>query len=390
MVSVLKIGLMGGTFDPPHKAHIKMAEAAIEQYSLDKAIFMTGGNPPHKTTQTDAGIRHHMMRLAIVGKTEFEACDYEIKKEGYSYTSDTLRYLNENYPNDTFYFIIGGDSLKAIFTWHEPREILKRCVILVYPRDGYPTKKDIAEFNAENNSDVCLLDIPEYPVSSTDIRHMAERDEDFSEYTGKDVYEYIKRNGLYKKSDETQEEHLKRLLKPDRYIHSLGVASEAVKLAGIYGADAKKAYIAGLLHDCAKNLSPEETKIKCIDLDVELDEYEKAQPGLVHAKVGAEFVKTEFGINDEEICSAIRWHTIGRVNMTLLEKIIFVADMVEPNRDYVSVEHLRRAAHTNIDTAVLECVIATIKFNTDRGRVVHPNAYKIRDWLLSEGVGRLL
>lgn len=382
----MKIGLMGGTFDPPHKAHIKMAESAMEQYSLDKVVFMTGGNPPHKTTGTAATLRHHMVKLAIENRNDFCACDYEIKKDGYSYTSDTLRFLNEKYPDDVFYFIIGGDSLRNIFTWHEPHEILKRCVVLVYPRGGYPNEEKLCEFNRVNNSDVRMLKISEFEISSTKIRVMAENGEDFSRYTDEKVYEYIKRNSIYKKMFETQEEHLKKLLKPERYIHSLGVASEAVRLAGIYGADASKAYVAGLLHDCAKNLTPEEVKIKCEDLEPEIDEYEKKQAGLIHAKIGAEFVKSEFGITDDEICSAIRWHTIGRPNMTLLEKIIFTADMTEPNRDYVGAKRLRKAVNYNIDTAVLECVKTAIRFNSDRGRLIHPNAYKIKDWLLSEGV----
>lgn len=358
----------------------------MEQYSLDKVVFMTGGNPPHKVTETDAGIRHHMIKLAIEKHIGFTACDYEIKKEGYSYTADTLRYLKENYPEDVFYFIIGGDSYNAIFSWYEPEEILKRCVVLVYPRMGYPSQQDVDVFNKKYNADTRILNAPEFKVSSTDIRLMAEKKEDFSEFVTKEVYEYIKRNSLYENTDETQEEHLKRLLKPQRYRHSLGVASEAVKLAGIYGADAKKAYVAGLLHDCAKNLTPEEVKIKCADLEVELDETEKAQPALIHAKIGAEFVKTEFGINDSEICSAIRWHTLGRPGMGKLEKIIFVADMTEPGREYPEADFLRRAAYKNLDSAVLECVLATIKINEEKGKSVHPNAYKIKEWLLNEGV----
>lgn len=377
---------MGGTFDPPHKAHVNMAKAAVEQYSLSKVIFMPGGNPPHKVTGTAASIRNHMVKLSVSDAKNFEVCDYETKKDGYSYTSDTLRYLNEKYPEDVFYFIIGGDSLRDMFTWHEPQEILKRCVVLVYPRNGYPDEKDLNEFNSCHNSDVRILKIPEFEVSSTDIRRMAENNENFSEYTGEDVYKYIERNSLYKKIPENQEEHLKKLLTPERYVHSLGVASESVRLAGIYGADVRKAYIAGLLHDCAKNLTAEEIKIKCEDLDPEIDEYEKSQPGLLHAKIGAEFVKSEFGINDEEICRAIRWHTIGRPDMTLLEKIIFTADMTEPNRNYEGVERVRKAVSYNIDTAVLECVKITIKFNSDRGRLIHPNAYKIMEHFLNEGV----
>lgn len=372
---------MGGTFDPPHTAHIKMAECALTEFNLDKIMFMTGGNPPHKHTNTPASIRHHMLNIAIAGNEKFFSCDYEIKKESYSYTSDTLRYLKKAYPDDTFYFIIGGDSLNAFFTWHEPMEILKLASILVYPRKGYPKESDIKEFNQKYSSNVYILHADCIDISSTEIREKLINGEDVTKYISKDIYSYIKRNSLYKKHDESYEKHLERLLKPSRYIHSIGVSKTAVKMARIFGVDEEKAYIAGLLHDCAKNLTQEENEIKCKDLDVVLDEYEKNQPWLIHAKVGAELIKSEFGIDDEEISSAIRWHTLGKENMTDLEKIIYVADMTEPNRCYPEAEYLRKIAFENLDKAVLACTEATIEFNEAKGVTVHPNAYKIRDEL---------
>lgn len=377
----MKIGLMGGTFDPPHKAHIQMARCAMTEYKLDRVMFMTGGNPPHKKTGTAASIRHHMVKLAIGGNEKFFACDYEINKEGYSYTSDTLRFLNSSYPDDTFYFIIGGDSFEAFLSWHEPMDILSRCTILVYSRNGHPTDDEISAFNERYKANVNLIHAEAVDISSTEIRNEISAGMDMSEYLDKNVWEYIKRNSLYVCRRESMEEHLKQILKPARYEHSIGVASTAVAMAGIYGADAKKAYIAGLLHDCAKNLTAEESAVKCEDLDVELDEYEKNQPQLIHAKIGAELVKSEFGVDDEEISSAIRWHTLGRSGMSVLEKIIYVADMIEPTRDFPGVEMLRKKAYENLDSAVLACAEKTIEFNEKKSIRVHPNAYKIRDEL---------
>ncbi len=371
----MKTGLMGGTFDPPHKAHIRMAKKAMSEFGLDKVIFMTGGNPPHKTTGTAASLRNHMIKLATYGTDNFSVCDYEVKKEGYSYTSDTLRYLKSEYPDDDIYFIIGGDSFEAFFTWHEPLEILKMCSILVYARDMHPTEKEIDGFNEKYGADIKLIHDETYDISSSEIRKNISEGKDMSKFLDKKVWEYIKRNSLYKIHPESMEEHLKAMLKPDRYKHSLGVASMAVTMAGIFGADQRKAYIAGLLHDCAKNLSTEENKIKCVDLDVELDDYEKTHPPLIHAKVGAELVKSEFGIIDEEICSAIRWHTLGRKNMTVLEKIIYVADMTEPSRDFPGVDEIRRKAVENLDDAVSACARKTIDFNKKKGIEPHPNVY---------------
>ena len=217
----LNIGIMGGTFDPPHKAHIKMAEAAMAEFSLDKVLFMCGGNPPHKTTVTDAKIRNHMVKLAIAGRDEFEIFDYEVKKNGYSYTSDTMRYLKEICPDDTIYFIIGGDSLKMMPRWHEPEEVLKRCVVLVYPRDGYPSEMDIEEFNQKYNSDVRMLRGVTVDISSTEIRDFCESGKDVSEFLDKQVAEYVKRNTMYRKMDIAPEKKLESMLKNSRYIHSI-------------------------------------------------------------------------------------------------------------------------------------------------------------------------
>lgn len=371
----MKIGLMGGTFDPPHKAHIKMAKQAVSEFGLDKVMFMTGGNPPHKKTGTAASVRHHMIKLAIDGTDNFFACDYEIKKDGYSYTSDTLRYLRRKYPKDDFYFIIGGDSFEAFFTWHEPEEILKLCKILVYARNGTPTDIQIEDFNKKHNASLRLIHAEGTDISSTEIRMRMEKGEDMSAYLDERVNEYIKRNSIYKKRSESMEEHLEKMLKPERFRHSLGVAAMAVTMAGIFGEDAKKAYIAGLLHDCAKNLSLEENEIKCRDLDVMLDDYEKMHPPLMHAKIGAELVKTEFGIDDAQISEAIRWHTLGRADMSKLEKIIYVADMAERSRNFPGVEEIRKVACENLDKAVSLCAKATLEFNEKKGIEVHPNVY---------------
>ncbi len=370
---------MGGTFNPPHLAHIHIARRAMEELGLSKVIFMTGGNPPHKETDLNGKIRHHMTKLAIENEKDFEVWDYEIKKKEYSYTSDTLRYLNEKYPDYEIYFIIGGDSFDKLFSWHEPLEIIKRCKIVVYPRDGYPKKKDVDEFNLKYNKDVYLLNVEEEKMSSTDIRNLIENGEDATEYLDKNVYDYIKRNGIYKRHNNDYSEHLKTMLTKKRFEHSINVAKMAVKLAEHYGIDIKKAELAGLLHDCAKDMEKDELIRICIDLEAEVDEFELAHCPLLHAKAGAELIKTEFGVWDEEIASAIRWHTIGRVGMTELEKVIFIADMIEEGRCYPEVEYLREEAYTTLDNGMYQCILAIIRFNEAKKKDIHPNAYDIKN-----------
>ncbi len=361
-----KIGIMGGTFDPIHNGHLKMAQAAYSEYHLDKVIFLTSGNPPHKKDRKilDASIRHIMVKRAISGIKHFEPCDWEVKRKEYSYTLTTLQHFKTVYPDDEIFFIIGGDSLRDFHKWYKPEEILKLCTLLVYDRQGGKICSAFAE----------IIHGEKIDISSTQIREMVANNEDISGLVPKSVNDFIKRNRLYRKELDF-EEKLKKMLKPERFIHSLGVRDTAVKMAEIFGADIEKARISGLLHDNAKNM--DKLYERCCDLEVELDELEKENIGLVHAKLGAETAKCEFGITDSEILNAIRWHTLGKPDMSLLEKIVFVADLVEPGRCFPDLEKLRKLAFSDIDKALLECVKATIKVNMKRGTPVHPNAYAI-------------
>ena len=361
-----KIGILGGTFSPIHNGHLKIANLAKLQYGLDKVIFLTSGNPPHKKNQQvlDAKIRHIMVKRAILGLDGFDSCDWEVNRGEYSYTEDALLHFKEVYPDASLYFIIGGDSLRDFDTWHNPKGILKLCTLLVYDRNGAAVKSDFALPIAGDKIE----------ISSSEIREDIKNGISAEDRLPSEVWGFIRRNNIYKYVPDF-EEKLKTMLTPERFLHSLGVRDTAVHLAKLYGADEKKAEIAGLLHDNAKNT--DNIYERCRDLEVELDEYELKNPALVHAKLGAETAKCEFGISDSEIINAIRWHTVGRPGMSLLEKIVFVADLIEPNRKFPDVGKIRSIAENDIDNAFYECVKGTVSVNKKRGAEVHPNAYKI-------------
>ncbi|MCX7715634.1 MAG: bis(5'-nucleosyl)-tetraphosphatase (symmetrical) YqeK [Clostridia bacterium] len=177
-------------------------------------------------------------------------------------------------------------------------------------------------------------------------------------------------------------EKLKTLLNEKRYLHSIGVCETAVRLAEIYGADKEKAYVAGLLHDCAKNLSYEDAVQKCALLGVELDEVERSCPSLIHAPLGAKIAQTEFGVTDSEITSAIRCHTVGKAHMSLLDKIVYIADMIEPSRDFADVDMLRYLAETNLDKALLWTLDFTVTKMVKKGLLLHPNTVYARNQLI--------
>lgn len=196
-----KIGLMGGTFDPIHIAHTEIAKYARGQYGLDGVIFMTSGNPPHKRNEnvTDARMRLAMTRLAIDGISGFTASDYEVNKAEYSYSVNTLKWLREQYPDAEIYFLIGEDSLDYIDKWYRPKEILKLCAVLVYPRKSMASlKAALAEKQSLLGGDIRIIDAPVYDISSTLIREGIAAGKDVSAMLDGRVYEYIKDHNLYR------------------------------------------------------------------------------------------------------------------------------------------------------------------------------------------------
>ncbi len=164
---------------------------------------------------------------------------------------------------------------------------------------------------------------------------------------------------------------MKSILKPARYLHSTGVEEVACDLAAIYGYDMEKASIAGILHDCAKNLTDEELLSECVSHQIEISEVEKQCVYLLHAKVGALYARTKYGIEDEEIQNAIRYHTTGRPAMTLLEKVIFTADYIEPyRRPLPRIDDIRRAAYSDLDTGVFMILENMLDYLKDHAETI--------------------
>lgn len=178
---------------------------------------------------------------------------------------------------------------------------------------------------------------------------------------------------------------LKSTLSEKRYKHSLGVCDEAVKLAEKYGADTEKAYTAGILHDCAKGYDIEEQIKLCQKYGVVLDDITLACKPVIHAPLGAKIAKAEYGVNDKDVLDAIMCHTVAKKNMSLLDKIIYIADMIEPMRDFDGVEELRKAAYENIDRAFILGLKQSIVFNAQKNKIIHPNTLSAWNYMLMNG-----
>ena len=204
----MKIGIMGGTFDPIHNGHLHLAQAALEQFVLDQIWFMPNGVPPHKkrsSIESDIQQRIEMTRIAIEFNEQFRLQEYEAKREKISYSYETMEHFKKMYPEDCFYFIIGADSLFAIETWRYPERLFKTCTILAACRDEVTTSEEIKGqielLKSKYGAQIEFLAMPLEDVSSHEIRAFIEAGEPVSEYIPAEVESYIRKEGLYGSGD---------------------------------------------------------------------------------------------------------------------------------------------------------------------------------------------
>ena len=394
----MKIGVYGGTFNPPHLGHAAAARAVVELLKLDRLLIVPAGLPPHKELPAGSPTpeqRLEMTRLAAeqLGLGDkVRVLDVELKREGRSYTSDTLKALREQYPEDELWLLMGTDMFLTLQAWHTPEEILSLAGIAAFGR----TEADTEElFSAQRDylyrtypqARIFTLTIPGVvDVSSTELRALLARGEG-ANLLPPAVYGYILREGLYGTGADLKHLPFRQLrpvalsyLKYKRIPHVLGTEQEAIRLAERYGADVEKARVAALLHDCTKKLDMEEQLALCRRYGIQLDELEQKALKLLHAKTGAAIARDVFGV-DDEIYRAIWWHTTGHAHMTLLEKIIYLADYIEPSRDFPGVDKLRSVCYKDLDEGLLLGLEMTIEEMTSMGNPVHHATIEARDAL---------
>ena len=394
----MKIGVYGGTFNPPHLGHVTAARAVFELLKLDLLLVVPDREPPHKALPAGSPTpeqRLEMTRLAAeqLGLGDkVRVLDVELKREGRSYTSDTLKALREQYPEDELWLLMGTDMFLTLQAWHTPEEILSLAGIAAFDR----TEADTEElFSAQRDylyrtypqARIFTLTIPGVvDVSSTELRALLARGEG-ANLLPPAVYGYILREGLYGTGADLKHLPFRQLrpvalsyLKYKRIPHVLGTEQEAIRLAERYGADVEKARVAALLHDCTKKLDMEEQLALCRRYGIQLDELEQKALKLLHAKTGAAIARDVFGV-DDEIYRAIWWHTTGPAHMTLLEKIIYLADYIEPSRDFPGVDKLRSVCYKDLDEGLLLGLEMTIEEMTSMGNPVHHATIEARDAL---------
>lgn len=361
----MKIGIYGGAFNPVHVEHVNVAKAAANFLELDKLIVMPTYISPHKSGDMSArGIdRLEMCRLAFCDD-KVEVSDYELKHGGVSYSYVTCRHFKKFYPDDDLYFIIGSDSLQGFYDWKQPDEILKCVTLAVCAReDASVLKPELKKFQKTFGRDVVTFGYVGKAVSSTRVRALAALGEDFSPYVVGAVGRYMRDRKLYYLPELAG---VKKYLTAERWRHSVGVAVMAAENSRRVRVCEIDAICAGALHDCAKYLGADAPELKGFICP------ENVPSPVVHQFSGAYVAQHTFGIRDEGVLNAIRYHTSGRENMSGLEKLIFLADLLEENRQYDGVNELRRIFKRDVDECLKVSLERQLKRLKASGGEVYP------------------
>lgn len=375
----MRIGIFGGSFDPVHKEHKNCVRAAVEGLRLDKLFVMPAHTPPHKpyrVLSSDAD-RMQLCRLAFSDIPEVEVSDYEILQGGTSYTYLTCRHFKELYPDDELFFLVGTDMLRDFPTWKNPQSIVNDAHIAVCGRhdeEGW-WEEEQAAFRRKFGKDFVRIHYNGADVSSTKIRVLAGAGMRLTDFLEENVEAYIRERHLYEIKNAREALALE---KPSRRAHSIRVAYLAAERALKLKIPERKAIAAALFHDCAKNLSPDSPYLQGF---VEPTEWGSVPESVWHQFAGAYVAEHLFWVDDEDVLNAIRFHTSGRANMSELEKLIFLSDMLEEERSYEGVEILRELfwRGRGLDECLERALFETLEFLRSKGADIHEltqNAYE--------------
>ena len=387
-----RIGIYGGTFNPPHLGHIQAAKAAVQALDLTRLLLIPDNIAPHKELPPGSPApeqRLEMLRLATQDAPELEVSDLELRREGVSYTFETVLALSEQYPEAQLFLLMGTDMFVSFDTWKNTDIILSHAALGVLCRGDKGEQEAIAEKAAQlsaGGARVELVNNPVLAISSTQLRRLIAFD-CAEPFLPKPVAEYIRQHGLYDSGAnwkslpmEQLEPIVVRLLNPNRVRHVLGCRDTAVELARRWGADETDAARAGMLHDITKALDGPLQLTVCQEYGKILDVFSRKYPKTLHALTGSLVAERIFGENPQ-VVAAIRNHTTGRAEMGLLETIIYVADYMEPNRDFPGVEELRELAFTDIYGALKLGLHMTLDHLARQGSEVSPETQQTIAWL---------
>lgn len=361
--------VFGGSFDPVHVEHTNILKAAVRELCADKVIVVPTKNPPHKSaSKTPFSDRAEMARIAFsTVSANVIVDDIENRNDGVNYSSDNLPVLEKKYGK--FVYVIGGDSLLALESWHEPEFIVRNFEIAVFDREGYQSAKDkAAELNEKWNGKIRILEYVGKEVDSHTIRDRLMLKADVSGLD-ENVGRYIKSRNLYSEFFLCVDKAA-TYLDAKRLVHSKNTALVALSLNRNFcpKIDEDKVLLAGLLHDVGKMYDKTELPKKIINAIPS----DSIGTPVQHQFVSAEIVKNDFHISDEDVLNAIRFHTTGRENMSQFEKLIYVSDLISYERNFQGVESLRKAVYNDFEKGFITCLTYSRDYVVETGREVYP------------------
>ena len=387
-----RIGIYGGTFNPPHIGHIQAARQAVSALDLGKVLLIPDRIAPHKAMPSNSATgeqRLEMLRIATEGSPKLEVSDIELRREGVSYTWQTVEQLKEQYPQAQLVLMMGSDMFLSFHTWKHPEKILENASLAVFYRGDKQEREKVHAYREamlRKGFRVELVENDVISISSTQMRRLLAF-RCAGEFLPDGVLDYIRKFRLYDTradwknlSMEELEKVVVSLLNPNRVAHVLGCRDTAVELAKHWGADVNDAARAGILHDITKAIDGPLQLTLCEAYGKILSAFSRKYPKTLHALTGSLVAERIFGEN-EAVVSAIAHHTTGKADMNLLETIIYVADYMEPNRDFPGVEGLRELAFTDIRAALKLGLEMTLEHLNRQGNEVSPESREALAWL---------
>ena len=387
-----RIGIYGGTFNPPHIGHIEAAKQAIGRLRLDRLLMVPTGISPHKVLPPNSPTskqRLEMLRIATADSPCLEVSDVELSREGVSYTWQTIHAIREQNPEAELILMMGTDMFLSFRSWKNPEQIVNDASLAVFYRGD---KGEHAAVDAEKayweekGVRVQLVENDVINISSTQMRRLLIF-RCAADFLPAGVLDYIRQHYLYDTRTnwknlpmEELEKVVISLLNPNRVAHVLGCRDTAVALAKRWGADETDAARAGILHDITKAIDGPLQLTLCGAYGKILSDFSRKYPKTLHALTGSLVAERIFGEN-EAVVSAIECHTTGKADMNLLEKIIYVADYMEPCRNFPGVEKLRELAFSDIDAALRLGLEMTLEHLGRQGAEVSPESREALAWL---------
>ncbi len=385
------LGLYGGSFDPPHNAHLQVAKTFLDAYPKATLTVMPCFIPPHKG-KTEGGAspeqRLAMARLCFGKLPRTTVSDMELTAGETSYTYITVDKLKSEDVQPAL--IMGQDNLQIIEKWRNFEKLLADCKIIAVGRGGKDAEETADRIRQKYGADIEVLAMPQSTLSSTLVRRRLAFGADVSDALDAKVIKYINDEELYTDMDFTAILTYIDSLSPKRRVHTMNVEKAAWMLAKNHYPEIDKRVLAAAayLHDCTKERTVEEQLALCTQYGVEPDEVERANPKLLHAKTGAAVAKHVFGLPQYAV-DAISYHTTARADMTSIEKVLYLADFIECGRTDGFCTEVRQLYHRNlsenketaVDKTLLYALTRSVEILKEECKTSHRHTITARNFL---------